>query len=325
MSTIQSDGASVLTSATHAIFDVPFSDTASATRAEAEEAAGAVGGAASAGRVSEVFNDFLLFPKYSGRGANVDQVDGRDGKHVGKRLKTRANTKTLGFAIASYFQYIRSFLRELIKDAGLASEPELREIFNEGGADAQNVPAMVKLIVALHGLKDKTPADFPERDAAIMTGVLREMRILAEYAACFERLFLGKELSLEAHLDSLSTMAHLLLVLFRRNGTNFVPAQHYSNTQRMIRGHFWSVATAQVHEIDEYYLFLDSTDPLEQTFGICRDLHGPGTQFDCVQFEERVTAAMSIRAIYSRHPEWERVSRRLTGSLDHMNPRAWLL
>ena len=86
--------------------------------------------------------------------------------------------------------------------------------------------------------------------------------------ACFERLFLGKELSLEAHLDSLSTMAHLLLVLFHRNGTNFVPAQHYSNTQRMIRGHFWSVATAQVHEIDEYYLFLDTTDPLEQTFGI---------------------------------------------------------
>ena len=120
-------------------------------------------------------------------------------------------------------------------------------------------------------------------------------------------------------------MAHLLLVLFRRNGTKFVPAQHYSNTQRMIRGHFWSVATAQVHEIDEYYLFLDSTDPLEQMFGIIRDLHGSGTQFDCIQFEERASAAMSIQAIYSRHPEWQRGSRRLARSLDHMNPRAWLL
>ena len=41
--------------------------------------------------------------------------------------------------------------------------------------------------------------------------------------------------------------------------------------------------------------------------------------------EERATAAMSIQAIYSRHPEWQRGARRLTGSLDHMNPRAWLL
>jgi hypothetical protein len=57
-----------------------------------------------------------------------------------------------------------------------------------------------------------------------------------------------------------------------------VPAQQYSNTQRMIRAIFWSVATAQVNGIDHYFMFLDSTDPLEQNFGIIRDLHGPGTQ-----------------------------------------------
>ena len=70
---------------------------------------------------------------------------------------------------------------------------------------------------------------------------------------------------------------------------------------------------------------MDSTDPLEQMFGIIRDLHGSGTQFDCIQFEGRASAAMSIQAIYSRHPEWQRGSRRLTRSLGHMNPRAWLL
>lgn len=188
---------------------------------------------AAASAVADKFRELTLFPKYCGQGANDGQVDGRDGKHVAKRLKTRANTKTLGFAIASSFKYIRSFLRESLKSAGLASETELKEIFNEGGADAQNVPTVVKLIVALNRLKDKTPADFPERDPVIMKGVMSEMRILAEYAACFERLFLGRELSLEQHLDSLSTMSHLLLALFRRNGTKFVPAQHYSNTQRM--------------------------------------------------------------------------------------------
>lgn len=335
LSTTQSDGASVLTLAQHALFDQPFLDPTPGVGVAGAADAGAVPGAvpvaqgagpsARRGRVSAKFLGLPLFPKYCGQGDFEDVADGRDDKHVGKRLKTRANTKKLGFAIASSFQFIRIYLRGLIDDAGLASEPELKEMFNEGGADAQNVPAMVKLIVALHGLKDKTPTDFPGRDAVMMTGVLREIRILAEYAGCFERLFLGKEMSLEQHLDSLSTLAHLLLVLYRRNGTKFVPAQHFSSTQHMIRGHFWSVGTAQVHEIDEYYLFLDSTDPLEQLFGIVRDLHGPGTQVDCIQFEDRATAAMSIQAIYSRHPDWQRGARRLTGSLDHMNPRAWLL
>jgi hypothetical protein len=174
--------------------------------------------------------------------------------------------------------------------------------------------------VALYGLKNKVPSDFPSRDQTSTMAFLRELRVWPSTRYASSASFF-----LEENLNSLSTMAHLLLVLFLRNGTKFVPAQHYSNTQRMIRGHFWSVATAQVHEIDEYYLFLDSTDPLEQMFGIIRDLHGSGTQFDCIQFEERASAAMSIQAIYSRHPEWQRGSRRLTRSLGHMNPRAWLL
>ena len=76
-----------------------------------------------------------LFPKYCGQGPNEGVVDGRDGKHVGKRFKTRANTITLGFAIASSFQYIRAYLRSIIEEAGLTTEPELKEMFNEGGAD----------------------------------------------------------------------------------------------------------------------------------------------------------------------------------------------
>ena len=291
LSTVQSDGASVLAAAGHATFDIPFAAQGSAKGGVAATSPGMAVLGVTALAVVDKFRSLALFPKYCGRGANDGQVDGRDGKHVGKRFKTRANTKTLGFAIASSFQYIRSFLRDLIKSANLASESELKEIFNEGGADAQKFPAMVKLIVALHRLKEKTPSDFPERDPVIMKGVFSEIRILSEYAGCFECLFLGRELSLEQHLDSLSTLAHLLLVLFRRNGTKFVPAQHYSNTQRMIRAHFWSVATAQVHEIDEYCIFLDSTDPLEQLIGIIRGLHGSGTEVDCVQFDERATAA----------------------------------
>jgi hypothetical protein len=201
---------------------------------------------------------------------------------------------------------------------------DIKEIFNEGGADAQNVPAAVKLVKALSGLKGKTVSDFPSRAALTVAENLRDLRVLAEYAGCFVTLLTGTHLSLEQHLENLSMMSHLLLVLYRRNGSRFVPPQHYANTQRMIRAIFHSVATAQLHNNPEYFPFLDSTDPLEQFFGILRSLHGPGTQFDVVQFEERATAAMSIQRIYARHLDWRKPPKRLMGSLDHMNPRSWV-
>jgi hypothetical protein len=47
------------------------------------------------------------------------------------------------------------------------------------------------------------------------SSTFKDLRILGEYASCFERFFLGKELTLEAHLDNLSTMSHLLFALYR--------------------------------------------------------------------------------------------------------------
>ena len=280
LSTSQTDGASVMAASAHSLFDNPFSEDDMPPCPQAE-----------------IFVRARLFPKYCGRGNCLGVVDGRDAKHVVKRFKTRANTKTMGFMLLSKFAYVRAYLRAIIKEASLLSDPQLAEIFNEGGADAQNVAAAIRLILALSSLGKMKPADFPARDPGQIKETLKDLRILGEYASCFERFFLGKELTLEAHLDNLSTMSHLLFALFRKNDTKvrrlfflflhlrahnmasqFVPAQQYSNTQRMIRAIFWSVATAQVNGIANYFPFLDSTDPLEQNFGIIRDLHGPGNQ-----------------------------------------------
>ena len=147
---------------------------------------------------------------------------------------------------------------------------------------------------------NKTPADCSSQSEGI-DARLRELRILAVYAGCWVKLFMGVELDLEAHLTNLSALAHLLFVLFRRHKTGFVPAQHYANTQRMIHSIYHSVAVAQASNVAEYYLFLDSTDPLEQNFGTTRMLHGAGTQFDVVQFEDRTTSAMAIQTIHNRN------------------------
>lgn len=201
LSTSQTDGASVMAASAHALFDNPFSeDDLPCPQAK-------------------IFVRARLFPRYCGRGDCAGVVDGRDAKHVVKRFKTRANTKVLGFVLLSAFAYVRSYLRAILKEAGLLTETQLAEIFNEGGADAQNVAAAIRLIVALSNLGKKKPTDFPSRDPGEIKGTLRDLRILGEYASCFERFFLGKELTLESHLDNLSTMSHLLFALFRKNGT----------------------------------------------------------------------------------------------------------
>ena len=51
-------------------------------------------------------------------------------------------------------------------------------------------------------------------------------------------------------------------------------------------------------------------------------MHG-GNNFDLLQLEEKVTHAMQIADVYTRRPEWDRGSRRLSGSLDHWNTRSW--
>ena len=82
------------------------------------------------------------------------------------------------------------------------------------------------------------PADFPARDPGQIKETLKDLRILGEYASCFERLFLGKELTLEAHLDNLSTchtcsspssVKTIFLHLHANNmASQFVPAQQHA-------------------------------------------------------------------------------------------------
>ena len=49
----------------------------------------------------------------------------------------------------------------------------------------------------------------------------------------------GQGVGIEAHLVNLSKLAHLALVIYRRQRTKFIPAQNFQNTMRMIRAMFW--------------------------------------------------------------------------------------
>ena len=55
-------------------------------------------------------------------------------------------------------------------------------------------------------------------------------------------------------------------------------------------------------------------------FGMVRVLEH-GSNFDLVQFEDRVSELMALERIYTAHPDWRKGGRRLSGPLfDHLNP-----
>eukprot|EP00966_Prymnesium_polylepis_P287980 6651277-Prymnesium_polylepis.1 len=125
-------------------------------------------------------------------------------------------------------------------------------------------------------------------------------------------------------------MSFLLLALWRRNGAAFLPAQNYHNTQSVIKAIFTSVLTGIEEQIETYFTFLDSDDRLEVSFSILRAMF-PGVNFDCVQFEDRQSAVMTIQDIFARRPELDRGSKHLrtTGvsglaTDDHMNPASYV-
>ena len=86
-----SDGASVLAQADHQPFNHEF---------EADENSPLV----------KTFRQMNVFPKYCSVGDTRHVVDGRDSNRVGKHVYTRANTKALGFTVAT-FRFVKAFLR----------------------------------------------------------------------------------------------------------------------------------------------------------------------------------------------------------------------
>lgn len=74
----------------------------------------------------------------------------------------------------------------------------------------------------------------------------------------------GDHLSVSGYLTSLAELSHLLFLLFRRNKTNFIPAQNYRNWQEMIKNMFISVALAKVEGVTDFWWFLNTSKRIEE-------------------------------------------------------------
>ena len=156
-------------------------------------------------------------------------------------------------------RFDKRLLSRLLVEVGYAPAA-VQTMWGDGEADSQNVPAMNSLLraIASFGFKSKDDFSQQQQDSPDFDRMLSELKILASYAGgLFEVITtqssdpaapVGSYLSL-AQLDRVaSRVAHLLFVIFRQNGSGFVPAQNYYNTQITMRTKYVSQAVSMADE-----------------------------------------------------------------------------
>ena len=92
----------------------------------------------------------------------------------------------------------------------------------------------------------------------------------------------------------------------------------------MVRSPFYSVAACKYYGIDEYYIFQDSSDRLEQLFGRSRMAQRSNRNFDAVGLADRLVGLAAVQEFLDENPELDQGSRKLSGRVkDHINPASW--
>ena len=248
-----------------------------------------------------------------------------DAKHAFKRFRTRLKSLSKSMRVNEQVLSLVG-IRDLLVHGGGIGVQKLNRMFDP--SDEQNVPFMVECFETMGQFEDfnyddySFPAHAPNENAR--RELIYEFKILCAICQClFYYLSNGKG-SIEEHLINLSKLSHLLFVVFRKSAGNFMAPQNYHNIQSVIKGMYKSVATCKYYGINCYFLFQDNDDRLENLFRDLRALGGGGRNFDMLQLEERIKAAMIIQEIYNLYPNLKRASRRLNGSMDHWNPLSWL-
>jgi hypothetical protein len=283
-----------------------------------------------------LFNDF-----YSCSSNAVAVSGGSEQKHTVKRTKEaiKSEKRTYGVHGDKGPKMDGTLLRAIITDLHEIGSPSSRWnlvdvaiMFKSGFADAQNVPACVLLMRAIVSLSDRTSDNFPMYSARPLAfkAIKPTLDILSRYFGCLLVMLTKKDCTVNYHLGNLAELAFLAFALWRRNGTSFIPAQNYRNTQSMIKTIYTSVLTAIDHKIMSYFLYQDADDRVEVAFGILRSLF-TGANMDCNEFEDRATAMMVIDQIFVRRPELHSGSRHLNvpcadgiATTDHMNAELYL-
>jgi hypothetical protein len=190
--------------------------------------------------------------------------------------------------------------------------------------DRQNVNAAVSLInsfIQVGEILATNQEHGPFGDS--MEDIILFGRIISAYFAPFTEM----EWSLDQQLHALAMCSHMLLLVHRMRPKYLDPAL-YHDMQVSIKAIFIFVARAQIEFPDmPCYIGLIGTDQLESTFGIIRTL-SHNRCFDALELSCSIGNVLGVTRVFSRHPDWERASRRLNlknskSDVDGINPASW--
>lgn len=160
------------------------------------------------------------------------------------------------------------------------------------------------------------------------------LRILGRLLFHLVYAYLCVNISLSNQLAHLAAAAHLLLVLYRNGGKDFIPTLLYVDLMIMIKNAMYCVAKAKKDTPGaDFFLILLGTDRLEIHFGILRTVVGNDANVDILQIAERTGGLLEIADILAKRPNWDRGPRRMQlpalidgsedvpPSADHLSPK----
>ena len=274
-----------------------------------------------------------LMNLHCGEGVYRNIAPGCEHQHTGKRFKERIKSKTKGVQIGDVV-FKRGTLKGLLESARVhvgATIADIGRMFGDGFCDAMRVEPMVKMLQALAVLPTLEPSVFGNQAAPLrklFVDGLSELKIFGRVCSLTVTLVADIRPTLSEQLTNVSELSHLLLALYRRNGSKFIASQTYRNKQCLLRSIYWSVATCLEYGYKEYQIWQDAGALLELFFCDVRAMF-PGSCFALGPFEARVHAAMEVQSALARNPEWRKASRHLAttdarGSRDHQNSDSFL-
>jgi hypothetical protein len=196
----------------------------------------------------------------------TDAVGVADGKHTGKRFRTKLIGPN-GMLVGIGSPITKFLLTICLKAKG---EENFASLFAKN--DAQNVPSTTKLLRTVTNLGKWFKVDSAERDSLppACRALADDVSLLGRIFELFWAPLLDRERTTIQLLQGLAEASHLLIVVYRKNGTHFVPGQLYHDLQSWVRAAFIVAAQTQLHfsDVDHpFFIFQVGTDGLENFFG----------------------------------------------------------
>lgn len=146
----------------------------------------------------------------------------------------------------------------------------------------------------------------------------QELVYICESFQMFVDCFWDYSLDIKDRLTKLSTFAHVILFIYRKNSNNFLPSVLHFDLMSFVVAAFTLVNMHQKYfPTNKFYLFLLGDDRLELLFSNIRTIQH-GLSLDCIQLQDRIESALTIEKVFLKYSDWRSTSRRISEG-DYIN------